>query len=1285
MNQINTLSILQYNVRKSRDTVMATLLRDSRVAEFDVLALQEPWRNPYIATTHHPAKDTFHLCCPPDDGESRPARICFFVNKRLDHSKWRFDAHSRDAGSLTIEIQLEDRETTQITIYNVYNPTKGAEDRESVLPVVSRILGTATTTAAKEQMVLGDFNLHHGMWGGEGVAQVDQESEELIDIMASFDLTNTLSPGTVTYEEGNASTTIDLCWVSAGLLDRLITSQVDRTLDHDSDHLPISTILDLRVKHKSTKPVRSWKRLNTEDFCKALRSELPAQRRPRTVASLEKYVQDIVEAIEKASDHILPLRQPSPKARDGWTTECSEVLAEAKRLKRRHSREHTEESWEAYRTARNHKTRTIRTALRKEHRDRIETAAQSPESLWKISKWARNRENQAPSITPAIKCPRTGYEVREVESKAELFREAFFPPPALADLTDTQDAQYAGQIDLPPITEKEVMEAMLTTKPMKAPGPDGIPNKALQAAAKLLGAHLTSVFNQSLNLGHCPAHFRCSTTVVLRKPGKDDYTVPKAYRPIALLNTIGKIMDAVLARRLSYLVETENVLPNSHMGGRKKRSTEHGLHAIIEKIYAAWNTAEGQVASLLLLDVSGAFDNVSHQRLLHNLRTRKVDEKLVRWIASFLSNRRTRITIDGYESAEHCVETGIPQGSPLSPVLYIFYNAGLIEECNIDEGSATVGYIDDAAILAWGNATTETCQKLATSLEQAQRWAATHASKFAPEKFQLTHFTRARTRHDVTRGIDTTWCHIEPQPTCRYLGVTMDTKLQWKAHIEGIQRKVSKTVHTIGALGNSKWGVGMLEMRKIYRGVAVPQMMYGCSLWSNARDMGQAYTMRTLQALQSLQARAARAICGAFKATSAAALDVETFLLPVKAQIEKHNAEALGRMLSCTNLHGIESIRLPDQCRTRRSRHISPLENIRRKVRNHGCEDTCTLERVPAFVTPPWWQGPQIHIDDTDEARSRCEQAQHNEDAIAIYTDGSSVNGHVGAAAVRSAAERSKSTYMGSTSTTTGYLAELQGINLALSMAQEDTEGSPRVRQVAIWSDSQAAIRSLGRSEGRSGAYLLKQIVKRVQSLRKRGHTVTVRWIPSHQNIAGNVEADKAAKKATGWRSDGSIGQKADPLEEHYRLQTTMKAWCRKQSHEQWQTTWQANTKGRVTYRYVATPSKGVLRLHEGLSKSQSSLLVQLRTEKIGLRDFLFHRGVPDISSPACTCREGRQTVRHVMLACRELKDLRQLELGRESGTTDLRTILTNRKLAIKAIRFIEQALILGRDGIAEE
>jgi hypothetical protein len=93
-----------------------------------------------------------------------------------------------------------------------------------------------------------------------------------------------------------------------------------------------------------------------------------------------------------------------------------------------------------------------------------------------------------------------------------------------------------------------------------------------------------------LKLGYCPAHFHNSTTVVLRKPGKDNYTTPKAYRLIALLNTIGKVMDAIIARRLSYLVERYHILPKIYIGGRKLRSTEHALHTVVERIYEAWNT-----------------------------------------------------------------------------------------------------------------------------------------------------------------------------------------------------------------------------------------------------------------------------------------------------------------------------------------------------------------------------------------------------------------------------------------------------------------------------------------------------------------------------------------------------------------------------------------------------------------------------------------------------------------------------------------------------------------------
>jgi hypothetical protein len=119
-------------------------------------------------------------------------------------------------------------------------------------------------------------------------------------------------------------------------------------------------------------------------------------------------------------------------------------------------------------------------------------------------------------------------------------------------------------------------------------------------------------------------------------------------------------MDMVIAKRISYATEVHQLLPRTHIGGRKGRSTDHALHVITEKIYEAWNSPKPQVASLLLLDVSGAFDNVSNTRLLHNLRKRRIDERTVRWIASFLTERSTVISLDYFRSENYKVTTGIP-------------------------------------------------------------------------------------------------------------------------------------------------------------------------------------------------------------------------------------------------------------------------------------------------------------------------------------------------------------------------------------------------------------------------------------------------------------------------------------------------------------------------------------------------------------------------------------------------------------------------------------------------
>ena len=109
-------------------------------------------------------------------------------------------------------------------------------------------------------------------------------------------------------------------------------------------------------------------------------------------------------------------------------------------------------------------------------------------------------------------------------------------------------------------------------------------------------------------------------------------------------------------------------------------------------------------------------------------------------------------------------------------------------------------------------------------------WAREHVSVFAPSKFQLTHHTRRRQVADVDRHIQIEQTIIPPSKSSKYLGITLNTTLNWKQHIQNLKIKISQSIGALANLAGSTWGTGVAELRKIYQAVVVPQMMYGCSV-----------------------------------------------------------------------------------------------------------------------------------------------------------------------------------------------------------------------------------------------------------------------------------------------------------------------------------------------------------------------------------------------------------------------------------------------------------------------
>ncbi|KAJ8579809.1 hypothetical protein M405DRAFT_699477, partial [Rhizopogon salebrosus TDB-379] len=152
--------------------------------------------------------------------------------------------------------------------------------------------------------------------------------------------------------------------------------------------------------------------------------------------------------------------------------------------------------------------------------------------------------------------------------KSAMLANTFFPPPPSSSSV-LDGFEYPAPVPTPqPIMEDQLKRSIMKLSPYKAPGLDGICNIVFKCCTNLLLPwHLLQLFRAVFTLKTYCAPWRDFTTVVLRKPGKPDYTVAGAYRPIALLNSMCKLLTAIVADQMTYLLEHHELLPSTHFGG----------------------------------------------------------------------------------------------------------------------------------------------------------------------------------------------------------------------------------------------------------------------------------------------------------------------------------------------------------------------------------------------------------------------------------------------------------------------------------------------------------------------------------------------------------------------------------------------------------------------------------------------------------------------------------------------------------------------------------------------
>lgn len=366
------------------------------------------------------------------------------------------------------------------------------------------------------------------------------------------------------------------------------------------------------------------------------------------------------------------------------------------------------------------------------------------------------------------------------------------------------------------------------------------------------------------------------------------------------------------------------------------------------------------MATLLSLDVAGAFDAVSHARLLHNLRKRKIPEYLVRWVEDFLKDRTTEIRLGDFTLKRSTIHAGIPQGSPISPILYLFYNTDLLEVCqNIGLKTSPIGFVDDVNILTFGDTTERNCRNLERIHSACEEWAKRHGSQFNPGKYELIHFTRTPRRFDIEHGVQIQGRVIRPAEAIRVLGVHIDAKLRWKHHLRAVESQATRILGAFQSISGSTWGASLQACRQLYMAVARPAITYGAHAW-HTPDGCQGAQKGVVKKLRAIQARFLRVTCGAYRATSAEALEIETHIPPIGMFLDLKVARSTLRTCASQAYREAEKAtqEIRRQMRSKRGRQARVRQTPGDRRREWVKQWAGTLEPpVEERWRPPWGEG----------------------------------------------------------------------------------------------------------------------------------------------------------------------------------------------------------------------------------------------------------------------------------------------------------------------------------------
>ena len=655
-------------------------------------------------------------------------------------------------------------------------------------------------------------------------------------------------------------------------------------------------------------------------------------------------------------------------------------------------------------------------------------------------------------------------------------------------------------------TESELYEALRKSKD-SATGVNPIHYQILKHLPPETITVLCHLFNHYWLNDTFPDCWKEAVIIPIPKPGKDA-SDPENLRPIALTCCLCKTMERMVNSRLVNYLERHNILSKYQSGYRKGRSTADQLVRLETKIREAFLQRKHMVG--IFFDLEKAFDTAWKHGILKDLFDAGLRGTLPCFIKNFLSDRSFKIRLGSVLTGSFMQENGVPQGSILSPVLFLLKINSVMKCLENTYGSNGSLFVDDLSLGLSGQTLEGVERRLQAVLRTLQTWCDENGFKFSPSKTICVHFTR---KHNIVREPELflNGVRIPVRTEAKFLGVWFDRKLTFKYHIDYLREKCTKALNLLKTVAHRNWGGDRTVLLRLYRSLIRSKLDYGSIVYGSAAPSH-------LKKLDVIAHSGLRIALGAFRTSPIESLYAEAGEPPLslrRGMLSTQYAIRVAQYPKNPVYDDIFNFDFLQEYLNKPPSYKGPFGfRVMPLLEEINFNKDIVFPCKP--ISSPWaWPRPEVDWSLSEFKKSEtsseiylskfAEVKASYADYRHIYTDGSKTDEAVAFAAYYSNLDFYHNGRLNPVSSV--YTAEIFAIIQAFYIIHASD-----FTKFVIFSDSKSSLQTLSQSDPINPFVcgLFKEYVKTLKAKKE----VKFCWVPSHSGLPGNEKVDALAKEA---------------------------------------------------------------------------------------------------------------------------------------------------------------------------